>query len=141
MLIIGYGNRERGDDGAGVLVAEQLRELGIPTKIHTADALALIELWGGVEEVTLIDAVVTGAPAGTVHKWDVDQMLGAEASHASSHGMGLVQAIGLARSLGCLPGQLHLYGIEGKRFAIGQEMSTEVKNAVERLVRQIAEPS
>ena len=35
MLIIGCGNRTRGDDGAGVLVAERLRKLGIEAEMRT----------------------------------------------------------------------------------------------------------
>ena len=35
MLVIGCGNLDRGDDGAGVRVAERLRKLGFDARILT----------------------------------------------------------------------------------------------------------
>jgi Ni,Fe-hydrogenase maturation factor len=43
--IIGCGNLHRMDDAAGVLVAERLRELGIPTDVQSGSAFELIESW------------------------------------------------------------------------------------------------
>ena len=43
MLIIGCGNRDRGDDAAGVLVAEGLRQLGMDVEIRRGEAAELIE--------------------------------------------------------------------------------------------------
>lgn len=68
MLIIGCGNRQRSDDGAGILVAERLRELGIGADI--GEAADLIEAWKDADDVIVVDAVVTGAPVGTVQAWD-----------------------------------------------------------------------
>ncbi len=137
MLIIGYGNRHRGDDAAGVLAAEQLQGLGIPTRIRSGDPLALIELWRGADDVILIDAVMTGAPAGTIHNWDVNQILEAKESTTSTHGLGLAQAVKLARNLGTLPLKMRVYGIDGRKFYVGDGMSDEVKCAVQQLVSRI----
>ena len=62
MLIIGCGNRDRGDDGAGILVAERLRELGIEANTRSGEAVDLIEAWKSADDVIVVDAVVTGAP-------------------------------------------------------------------------------
>ena len=56
---------------------------------------------------------------------------------ASTHGLGVSAAIRLARVLGCLPERLQIYGIEGRRFEHGTEVSPELKRAVEHVVRQI----
>ena len=66
MLIIGCGNRQRSDDGAGILVAERLRDLGIEADMRTGEAVDLIEAWKGADDVIVVDTVVTGAPSGTV---------------------------------------------------------------------------
>ena len=75
MLIIGCGNRERSDDGAGILVAERLRELGIDAEMRTGEAADLIEAWKGADDVIVVDTVMTGAPVGTVQAWDGRQPL------------------------------------------------------------------
>jgi hydrogenase maturation protease len=138
MLIIGYGSRERGDDAAGIRAAEQLQSLHIPVKIHTGDALGLIGLMRDAEDVILIDAVLTSAPAGTIHEWSVDEILAAGEPTSSTHGLGLAQAVALACNLGDLPSNLRLYGIEGKQFTVGSAMSEEVERAVRQVVSRIA---
>jgi hydrogenase maturation protease len=137
MRIIGCGNRERCDDAAGVLVAEQLRQQGVAAEIHTGEALDLIDVWEAADDVVVIDAVATGAPAGTVKVWDTQQWTVPLASSASTHGFGLAEAIELARTLGRLPKRLRVYGIEGRRFDLGAEVSPEVQRAVAEVVRQL----
>lgn len=137
MLIIGCGNRVRGDDAAGIFVAERLQELGLPSIVHSRDPIALIELWQGLDAIIVVDAVRTGAPIGTVSTWDLARFSPAISSPASSHGLGVAEAIALAEHLGSLPKQLRVYGIEGRRFDIGEEMTAEVRSAAQNLVWQL----
>ncbi len=137
-LIIGCGNRQRGDDGAGVLVAERLGTLGIEAKTCLGEASELMEAWSGADEVILIDAVATGAAAGTVHVWNGQLPIARRRSSSSTHGMGVAEAIALAHTLDRLPAHLRVYGIEGKRFEVGTNVSPEVMHAVEEVVRRIA---
>jgi hydrogenase maturation protease len=141
MLIIGCGNRQRGDDGAGVLAAERLRALGIEAEVCSGEPSQLMEAWRGHDDVILIDAVMTGALAGTVQVWDGQRPMQRGKSSGSTHGMGVAEAIALARTLDCLPARLRVYGIEGKKFEIGSEISPEiergVQEVVERIVREI----
>lgn len=138
MRIIGCGNRQRGDDGAGVLVAERLLQLGMEAEIHTGEALELIEAWSGADDVVVVDTVVTGAPAGTVHLWDGQSRWAPARAPASSHGLGVAEALELARTTDRLPERLRVYGIEGRQFDLGSDISPEVKQAVEEVARQIA---
>lgn len=137
MLIIGCGNRERSDDGVGILVAERLRELGIEADSRIGEAVDLIDAWKGTDDVILIDAVVTGAPVGTVQTWDGWQPIACVRTNASTHGFGVAQAIELAHVLDCLPTRLRVYGVEGRRFEPGAEISPEARQAVEQVVRRI----
>jgi hydrogenase maturation protease len=137
MLIIGCGNRERSDDGAGILVAERLRELGIKAETRIGEALDLMEAWNGADDVILVDAVLTGAPVGTVQAWDGRQSLAPVWANASTHGLGVAEAIELAQVLDRLPTRLRVYGIEGRRFEPSAEISPEVQCAVEEAVRRI----
>ncbi len=137
MLIIGCGNRDRRDDGAGVLVAERVRELGGQAEICRGDALTLIETWQGVDDVIVVDAVVTGARVGKVWLWDGGPARLPAGWSASTHGFGVAGAIKLARILERLPKRLRVFGIEGRRFGFGREISREVMRAVEELAEQI----
>jgi len=137
MLIIGCGNRQRSDDGAGILVAERLRDLGIPAETRRGEAADLIEAWRGTDDVIVVDAVVTGAPVGTVQAWDARQPLASARTTASTHGLGVAEAIELARVLKCLPARLRVYGIEARRFEPRAEISPEVQRAIEEVVHRI----
>ena len=138
MLILGCGNRQRGDDAAGILAAEHLRALGIPAEICSGEVSDLIEAWTGSDDVIVIDAVVSGAPSGTVHVWDWQRLPAFATSGGSTHGLGIAEAIELARALNRMPSRLLVYGIEGKNFEIGSEVSPEVERAVEEVVQRIA---
>ena len=133
VLVIGCGNRDRGDDAAGILVVRRLRERGVEAREHSSDGLALIDAWSAAEYVILIDTVVTGAPPGTISGW-----LGADtallrSATTSSHSFDVAAAIGLARALDRMPGSLKIYGIEGAAFEPGTEPQPVVLAAADRV--------
>jgi hydrogenase maturation protease len=137
MRVIGCGNRARGDDAAGILVAERLRGLGVEAESLSGETTALIEAWRGADDVVVVDAVVTGAPPGTVQVWDSQLPLPLGGFPASTHGMGVAEAINLARILGRLPRRLRIYGIEARQFSFGGALSPELTGALEDVVQQI----
>lgn len=138
MRIICCGNLYRGDDGAGLLAAERLGQLGIEVRRITGEATDLVEAMDGAEEVLVVDAVTTGAPAGTIHEWH-DGTREFQHNSATTHALGVAQGIALARVLGNLPERLHIYSIEAKTFEVGGEISVEVRRAAEELASRIAD--
>jgi hydrogenase maturation protease len=137
MLIIGCGNRQRGDDAAGILVAQRLRELGIAAETNLGESADLLSAWNGADHVIIIDAVVSGAPVGTVHTWDGHEPIASISSRASTHSLGVAEAIELARVLNRLPQRLEVYGVEVRRCDPGSDISPEVQQAVEELAQRI----
>jgi hydrogenase maturation protease len=137
MRIICCGNPDRGDDGVGALVAERLRDFGVEAEVRSGEALDLIEAWRGADNVVVVDAVETGAPLGTVRLWDGRRASFSSDESASTHRLGVSAAIRLARVLGRLPERLQIYGIEGRRFEHGTEVSPELKPAVEHVVDRL----
>jgi hydrogenase maturation protease len=137
--IIGCGTADRGDDAAGLLAARWLREFGIEAHEHNGDWLALVESWRDVEEVILIDTIVTGRAPGTITVWDGrDAPVIGDCLRCSTHGFGVAEALVLARVLGRMPSRLLVYGIEGRRFDLGCAPSAAVVAAAERLARRLA---
>lgn len=137
--IIGCGNRQRMDDGAGILVAERLRKVGIAAEVQSGGAFELVASWEQQEWLILIDAVVTGAPCGTVHVWEGHPPELPYTRQFSSHGFGLAEAFRLGQILDCLPERITVYGIEGDQFGMGERISPEVLAAVDTVVSQVAE--
>ena len=139
MRIIGCGNIDRGDDGAGLLVARRLREMGTGAQEQSGEALSLIESWAGAEDVIVVDAVVSGKAPGEITVWDARaHPIPSGIWRGSTHDFGLAEAVELARVLDRLPARLWIYGIEGRRFEQGSRPSPEVTRAIEEVAERIA---
>jgi hydrogenase maturation protease len=142
-LVIGVGNAFRGDDGIGLVVAQQLRALapdGVAILEQSGEGTTLLEAWGDAAQVIVVDAVSSGSAPGTIHRFEATgQPLPALFSGGSTHAFGLAEAIELARSLDRLPAELVVYGVEGRVFELGTGLSPEVEAAAGILIKQIAE--
>lgn len=132
LAVIGIGNRFRSDDGVGIRVARLLRAADLPGVAvleSSGEGAALLEAWGGFDSVILVDAMRSGARAGTVRRFDAGAApLPSELfSPRSSHAFGVAAAVQLARVLRRLPPRLVMYGIEGGSFDPGCVLSPEVE--------------
>jgi len=129
--VIGIGSRERGDDAAGLLAARFLRTRvpeGVTVVCCGADPVSLFDAWARADRVWLADAVMSGAPAGTVHRIEVPgQALLPRPPCRSTHGLGLAEAVELGRTLGRLPRSLVIFGIEAASFDVGGWPSAAVR--------------
>jgi hydrogenase maturation protease len=136
------GSRERGDDAAGLLAAAFLRTRvpdGVAVVCGSADPVALFDAWEGAERVWLIDAVMSGAAAGTVHRIDVrGEALLPRPRCRSTHGLGVAEAVELGRTLGRLPQSLIVFGIEAASFPIGGWPSADVRAGARRAAAAVA---
>ncbi len=142
-LVIGLGADARSDDGVGLDVARELRQVppfGAEVVEGPGDLSRLLDLWTGRPLVILVDAVRSGAPAGTVVRWDGEEAARLPTGYAlSTHGFSLPDVLHLARFLGRLPRRLVLFGIEGREVGVGTERSPEVREAVPEVCRRIAQ--
>lgn len=142
ILIIGVGNEYRGDDAAGLLAARKLRNYdlkGIEVIENNGDGAELIEKWSGRKKVILIDAVQSGSKPGTIHEFSAPGfILPSELFKFSTHLFSVPQAIYLSASLGNLPQELTIYGIEAFSFESGTKLSAEVEIAVNNIVHLVS---
>jgi hydrogenase maturation protease len=139
VVVIGVGNALRGDDAAGLVVARRLADLdgltGIEVRSHEGEGTALFGLWDGADAVVVVDTVRSGAAPGTIHRVDASSTpVPVPLRRASSHAVGLADAIELARALGRLPRTVVVCGVEGGSFDTGDGLSDAVARSTERLV-------
>jgi hydrogenase maturation protease len=141
MLVIGAGNTDRRDDGAGPELACRLllaanRSFDVAT--CSGEATALMRLFAARDHVEIVDACVSGATPGVVMRFDVSASpVPAQLKAVSSHGFGVAEAVELARVLGQLPRTVILHAIEAGDIGMGQGLTPAVETAVARLVRDI----
>jgi len=140
-LIVGVGNLYRGDDSVGILIARYFRRcFKKSVKIVDIDISfeELIDIWGDFDLVILVDAVHSGKGAGEIYRFeDISELLKSGLKLISSHNVGIVEYIELAKLLGSLPKRFIVYGISGENFEIGGFISPNVKDACRRLIPKI----
>ena len=139
-VLIGIGNRLRGDDGVGpALVADFAANASsdVELRVSSGDPFDLITAWTGADRVVVVDAAHTGrAVPGTVHRWDAG--LGAATTNAGTHGIGLAEAVAISNALGRTPHALVILAVEVAEVGFGTVLSPEVARALPEL-RRVAE--
>jgi hydrogenase maturation protease len=132
--VIGLGNPDRGDDGAGRAVARWLAGRlppGVEILERGGEAADLLACLEGAAAVYLVDASALAGAPGRVRRFDAAAApLPAQSFAFSTHGLGLAEAVELARALGSLPPRCVVYAIEGRDFAPGAPLSPAVAAAV-----------
>lgn len=136
-LIIGVGNEYRRDDGIGLIIARKIQKLKIPNiiiKEESGEGAALIDAWQGFENVTIVDAVSSGAKPGMIFRIEANkEKLPSKFFHYSTHAFSVAESVELARALNKLPRRLVILGIEGKNFKSGTNISSAVLTAGEKV--------
>ncbi len=143
LQIIGIGNVYRSDDAAGILIARRLKAMRLKNAEvmeHNGEGTTLMDSWKPGGRVVIVDAVSSGAQAGTIHRIDARrQSIPSHLFSCSTHNLGLAEAVELARSLDRLPLSLEIIGIEGKCFDPGETVSCEVETSMDTVVGEIAD--
>lgn len=146
LVVIGVGNRDRGDDAVGPIVCDLIAERGLPgveTLVFEGSVLDLPLHWSATDRVVIVDAAEPsaepGAEPGRVTELDVlaERLLAPPS--LSTHTIDVGAAIELARVLDRLPAALSIIGIEGAAFEFGAPLSPAVRHAAERVVTTLAE--
>jgi len=139
--VVGVGNALRGDDAAGLEVA-RLLDGTLPEGVRVVECegepVAILSAWEGCDRAYLVDATSSGREAGTVRRLSAhDGPLPPELQRASTHLLGVAEAVELARALGRLPERTIVYGIEGGSFDTGAPLSEEVRAAAAEVAASI----
>ena len=141
-LLIGIGNEYCRDDSVGLTAIRALKKQVLPENTllieSSGDGTELMEMWSTARMVILIDAVSSGATPGTIYRFDAHkQPIPSQFSFRSTHAFSIAEAIELARILDQIPPLLIVYAIEGQNFSTGIGLSSEVENAMQKVVEQV----
>ncbi|NIA25379.1 MAG: hydrogenase maturation protease [Gammaproteobacteria bacterium] len=133
--LIGIGNPDRGDDAAGWEVAAKVAAWSVERRI--AGSFDMLEMWDEDDEVVIVDAMRSGAPPGTVHRFDALADRLPVGAFSSTHAFGPAAVIELARTMDRLPRSLVVYGIEAGQVGHGTAMSPAVATAVSEVAKEL----
>jgi hydrogenase maturation protease len=143
VVVIGVGNRLRGDDAAGPAVADRVRAevpASVDVRVCEQEPSRLLDALAGADVAFIVDAVATGAAPGTLHRFDASSApVPSRELRSSTHALGVGESLELARALGRLPRRTVVFGIEGTAFLTGDELSPAVADGVERAAVSVLE--
>ena len=132
------GSRFRGDDAVGPLIADRLRAAGATVLDCDDEPTRLLDAWAGLELVVIVDAVSSGAVAGTVHRVDPgDGPLPGDLGLASTHAFSISDALELGRAVGQAPRRVIVIGVEGAAFGMGDPITAEVEAALDGVAESV----
>lgn len=138
VAIVGVGNRMRGDDGVGSVIAERLQELA-KGSLLIIDAETVPENYLGVlldsklEVALFVDAVDFG---GEVGEWALVPLsvLGDKIPTTHTVSLKLLGQILESNGIKCL-----LLAVQPKQIGFGAPMSEEVATSAEKIVQMLAQ--
>jgi hydrogenase maturation protease len=138
-IVIGIGNRDRGDDAAGPLVCDRLRgQLGPNAAVRTfvceGSILDLALHWEHDDHVIIVDAMQPDAEPGRIVTWDATVEPMATPGAVSTHEIDVSVAVELARAIGRMPAQLFVIGIEAVQTEWASLPSAPVDSAIDAVV-------
>jgi hydrogenase maturation protease len=111
---------------------------GVDVRESNGELMELVSQLSDAAAVILIDASCSGCEPGTTRRFDVAASpLPPQRPVASTHGLGVCEAIELSRALGRLPERCVVYTIEGACFEPGTPLSPAVRRAVADLAREL----
>ena len=144
VVVAAVGCEFRRDDGAGPAVLERVGgELdGVEMLGALPSPLHLLGAWDSADLAIVVDAA--GNEPGMVHVVEVDMASvsdppGRPSPRASSHGVGVIEALRIARALGTAPARVVLVGVGGEDFGEGVGFSAPASRAVEQAARLVGE--
>jgi hydrogenase maturation protease len=139
-VLIGVGNPFRRDDGIGPAIAELIAGCGLPgvaTLSCDGDPSLLIEAWTGASLAVIVDAMTCDEPVpGRLHRSD-QPATWAAAGPASTHGLGIADAVRLGAALRRMPGRLVLFAAEAGDRGFGPGLSGPAAAALPDLARAV----
>jgi hydrogenase maturation protease len=143
IAIVGVGNILLGDEGIGVRVLEELEKEKYSEEINFLDAgtafFSIVSELRNFEKAIIIDAVHGGRKAGTVYRFNIDDIVGKGNSIISLHDFGVMESIQLERVIAKLPDEIIFYGVEPQNVTPSLELSSVLQGKLKYVVKKIFE--
>lgn len=136
--VIGIGSPLMGDDGAGIVALERLRERwdfdpGVELMDGGTWGMNLLPFIESAERVLILDAVRAGREPGEVVTLEREEIPRFFATKISPHQIDLKEVLALAELRGTLPADTVVIGLEPSVIEMGMGLSSAVEEGVDAL--------
>ena len=141
-LIIGVGNLLLKDEGVGVHVAQELQKKDLPAEVEVYDGgvagIGLLDFFRKASKLLLIDAAEMNLKPGTVVRFTPEKVKDLSGGGKfSTHDVGLLEVLELAKALGHCPEDVVIIGIQPKEISWGTDLSPEVQASIPQVMEMV----
>jgi hydrogenase maturation protease len=141
--VVGIGNRYLRDDAIGIEVADELAlrrmKRNVLVRSCRAADLSLLAQFAGASKIVLVDALMSGAPPGTVSRYAVSPNKNPLDSIPGLHSLDLRDMFDIATQTGLLTCPVTIVGVEPKDLSPGEGMSPELVRAVPKVLSAVVD--
>jgi hydrogenase maturation protease len=141
ILVIGYGNPSRGDDGLGISLIQEIERANIPDVATDSDYQLNIEHAvdvSGMDRVIFVDASLSGK-----EPYEFDRIEPSSQITFTTHSVNAESVLALCRDIYGTSPESWMLGIRGYTFELGERLSEKAEEnlheAVEFLVGYLRE--
>lgn len=137
-VILGLGNSLKADDGVGPFVCDELSKAALTAEIINAGTVPENYIQRIIkkepENLIVIDAIDFGGEAGQIRLLKPEQLnKSAFSTHTLSPHL-FIEMIQQSKKV-----DVYVIGIQPKQIKLGEDISEQVKQTAEQLVRELAE--
>lgn len=144
-LLAGLGNPLMTDEGIGVCIVEDIARRGL-----LEESVEVMELGTGNmnvihaiadrRKVIFVDCARMGSEPGTMRRFGFDEVVTKKVqSNWSAHDGDLLNLLEISRTIGELPDDVVLFGIEPERIEYGERLTPRLQAGLEQYIAEIVE--
>lgn len=145
IVIIGIGNILLSDEGIGVHVINELKNLQLPANVEIHDCgtggLSILNVLDKADRAIIIDAVKGGGSPGSIYRFMLDEILTDDRrmKMTSLHDLDLVTALKIAKLTNTymLPREIIVIGIEPAHIEMGMKPSPRITRTIPKIVNLV----
>jgi hydrogenase maturation protease len=141
VLVIGFGNELRGDDGLGPVAAQHLQLIfsdgGVDFLIEHQLYPEMAEIISHFEHVIFIDADI-GENPGQISHSVLSPQLPSNNSSALSHDVNPAQLMLMSQQLYAGQATAEVYSVSAASFEFSEGLSAQIESVLPALIEQIA---
>jgi hydrogenase maturation protease len=141
ILILGLGNLLLKDEGIGVHIVQQMKDMTLPEDVEIMDGgtmgLDLVYYVEGRKKVIVIDTVKAGHPPGTLYRFTEKSIVYSQNVFRTAHGINFTDVIRYVQASGKKPEEIIFIGAEPEDMNEGIELSPKIAAKIPKIIELV----
>lgn len=140
ILIVGVGNLLCRDDGIGVHVINEMKNLNLPNNVELLDigtsTLDLFSYLKSIEKMIVIDAIKGGLEPGSIYRLFPEDLIPDSQKPIALHEIGLLESLRMAEKMG-IKVKTVIIGIEPEIIDWGMELTERLRAKIPLIIETV----